>query len=235
MKKYFENIPPLQLFIYLISIILLSVGGYTYISRSDFNHAKSEYLNKLSDESAKLDSELSDKQAKVKRQFEERNQDSNDVIISSGLKQNQAIRALRKKTEKAFKIIMTYDNGKEYAKRKEKIKPLVSDEVLNSSLFASDIDDSGMSYVDVMKIHTHFLESSVGVSALTDPENIVVLANISYDSWYGDRYSNNYRPKITRIGRNVDLWRLTYNSNTGKFTSIKRMSRLNRTTNVEEH
>lgn len=116
-----------------------------------------------------------------------------------------------------FNIILTWDDGKTYASRRERAASLATEDVLLGGFFSKGEDVSGNSQIDTLRLHSALIRVGTAIVPSTiSSNNVSVLAQVQADAWTEGKDR----------GRSVDLFSLDFNLDDDKFSSLQRLGRL---------
>ncbi len=86
----------------------------------------------------------------------------------------------------SFEVLMTFNNSEEYATRAEKLKYMLSSEVLEDKrLFGSDTDNTGQGAIDVLQLRSRF-ESIRSYCFSEDDKQVTVLSEVRFSASKSD-------------------------------------------------
>ena len=124
--------------------------------------------------------------------------------------QNEAIAT--RYTQELFDVLMTFNNSEEYAARSEKLKYMLSPEVLEDKrLFGSDKDNTGQSAIDVLQLRSRF-ESIQSYCFSEGDEQVTVRFSASKADY--------------QAGRNIVVYLSKFDTAKKQFTEVNKLGKL---------
>ncbi len=128
--------------------------------------------------------------------------------------QNEAIAT--RYTQELFDVLMTFNNSEEYAARSEKLKYMLSPEVLEDKrLFGSDKDNTGQSAIDVLQLRSRF-ESIQSYCFSEGDEQVTVLSEVRFSASKADY----------QVGRNIVVYLSKFDTAKKQFTEVNKLGKL---------
>ncbi len=128
--------------------------------------------------------------------------------------QNEAIAT--RYTQELFDVLMTFNNSEEYATRAEKLKYMLSPEVLEDKrLFGSDKDNTGQSAIDVLQLRSRF-ESIQSYCFSEGDEQVTVLSEVRFSASKADY----------QAGRNIVVYLSKFDTAKKQFTEVNKLGKL---------
>ncbi len=128
--------------------------------------------------------------------------------------QNEAIAT--RYTQELFDVLMTFNNSEEYAARSEKLKYMLSPEVLEDKrLFGSDKDNTGQSAIDVLQLRSRF-ESIQSYCFSEGDEQVTVLSEVRFSASKAGY----------QAGRNIVVYLSKFDTAKKQFTEVNKLGKL---------
>lgn len=175
--------------------------------------------HKYQGEYAKVQSELTsskkrlitDKTSAKKTLLSEALESKNSSDHQSAL-QVEITNNIKKNTKSFFNDYLSYGSGKEYRNRASLVKNIAAENITtNKKLFDSGKDNTGGDIINNLNLNSEFVEAHTTVGIIEDPTNIAVISNVSYSVWKDGQASTT----------TTDIYKLTYNNETGKITNLE--------------
>ena len=111
---------------------------------------------------------------------------------------------------------MTFNNSEEYAARAEKLKYMLSPEVLEDKrLFGSDKDNTGQGAIDVLQLRSRF-ESIRSYCFSEDDKQVTVLSEVRFSASKSD-----YQAR-----RNIVVYLSKFDTTKKQFTDVNKLGKL---------
>lgn len=206
----------------ILMIILLGLVGY-----SAYNTYS---INKLNIENRKLQIELRERKNKLKQvkkqqeqKFLQEAKNSTNPTTRLSAKQYLATDELSKQTNKFFKIVTTFNDQKSWVARQDKVRTLVTPNVLlNKTLFNNGLDNTGKSIIDTLGLNSDFRSIKVD-SSMINGANISGIIHVTYESWKNQHSS----------GIRTDVYQVTYDLIQHKLTQVQLLGMENQGTDIE--
>lgn len=128
--------------------------------------------------------------------------------------QNEAIAT--RYTQELFEVLMTFNNSEEHATRAEKLKYMLSSEVLEDKrLFGSDTDNTGQGAIDVLQLRSRF-ESIRSYCFSEDDKQVTVLSEVRFSASKSDY----------QAGRNIVVYLSKFDTAKKQFTDVNKLGEL---------
>lgn len=195
-----------------IVVVLLVVSGFSVYQRIK---GVSE-MNDLVQEQKKLTNELKEtkedfnayKSQMEEQAFSEASSSDDEIIKSVGV-HNGAYLIMNELSNEFFTGYFTWENGDEYRQRKELLKPITNEKIINDeSLFDDGKDNMGGDYID----NTGLKSSIIDVKAFPENDDNAIV-KVNYRSWFGDEESD--------AGEATKYYYLTFDRANYKVESMK--------------
>ena len=187
------------------------LSGSFYLIQKNIDHETRDYQVKVMAVEKKIDklaeTSKGDLLAKAKK-------GSNTEKENAEQYQNEAIAT--RYTQELFNVLMTFNSSEEYAARAEKLKYMLSPEVLEDKrLFGSDKDNTGQGAIDVLQLRSRF-ESIQSYCFSEDDNQITVMSEVRFSASKAGY----------QAGRNIVIYLSKFDTAKKQFTEVNKLGKL---------
>lgn len=196
----------------VVSVVFL-VSGIVAFKRSMDYHTKLVADNvSLTKDLKKIKKDYRRKLVNVNNTFNVQGRDSKNPKIRAVAANNYYQREISQYAQEFFSIYYTWHNTKEYLKRKELLKPLITTELANNkSIFDDGKDDTGHDFIKASGIKSDFVKSQTDIEADVSGKLIKSTVRVDYttsDSSSSSKHATRY-------------YEMAYNTDQGKIVDLK--------------
>lgn len=196
----------------VVSVVILITGAVALKRSMDYHTELIAENTRLAKELKQVKKDYQEKNLTVNNAFNVQGRISKNIKIRSAAANNYYQSEISQYARGFFSTYYTWDNTKDYLRRKEQLSPLITDDLANNKeIFDDGKDDTGHDFIKASGIKAEFLKCQTEVEA--DVSGRLIKSTVKVDYTTSDNSSSKHT--ATRY------YEMTYDTQKTKITDLK--------------
>lgn len=203
-----NRIKYIRIFIGIIAILTIAISSFN-IARNvtQYNDLKKEeqIISKKAQQ-AKKDYDAYKKETEKELYSGESNNENQ--LVQEIATHNNSQEIMDNLSNAFFKVFFTWENSQEYQERKEKLRSIADNDLLeNKDIFDSGKDTTGGDYIKALGVQSQFDGSEINLI-----DNQTGIAKVMYRSWYDEK---------SKSGEGIRYYQIDFDRENQKIKNLK--------------